>query len=179
MIIMTILSIMVFSISNMLTLLLPLFIKNNLLGTSELYGYAESIWSTGALISSIALTILLGSKFILVKWAIYCLLLLSSIFTSIPLIHSSNSLIVACFIMGTLFSITKILIEGHVLTICPNELICRVRNFTSTFTSLVGLIIFITPRFFIIENVTLYFLLYGGIMLTASIILILSKHKLS
>lgn len=133
-----------FSAGQLANALLPAFIRDDIGGASDLYGIVDAAWSVGGIASALLIAeALKRSPLRLAEfWSLAGLGLATTIF---GLLHAPLHLVLAHAAMGAGFSMTKVLCDGRLLQICPENMIGRARTQVQALTSLFGLLMYLSP----------------------------------
>lgn len=166
-----------FSAAQITNLLLPTFVYQEIGGDSLLYGYAESAWATGGLISSLGVALVLR-KYKMNYSEIAALFLLGTTACTFSVASESTPIFLAkLLLMGFFFSVTKLLCDGNLLKLCPENMMGRVRTATSSIISLFGVMIYLSPTFYMGDvSAISYYFGWGVITIIFSCIMF-SIHK--
>lgn len=154
---------LLFSVTQMTNLLVPVFVQNNLEGGSEVYGLLEASWAAGgaallALASLRKKALGLGALENLLLAAIGVLMIVFALSRNI-------ALVVALYAMlGGLFSLGRALCEGRLLALAKPEEVGRIRSASVMMTSAAGLVIFLLPTIMRNEDVIVYYCSWGVIL---------------
>lgn len=154
---------LLFSVTQMTNLLVPVFVQNNLEGGSEVYGLLEASWAAGgaallALASLQKKALGLGALENLLLAAIGVLMIVFALSRNI-------ALVVALYAMlGGLFSLGRALCEGRLLALAKPEEVGRIRSASVMMTSAAGLVIFLLPTIMRNEDVIVYYCSWGVIL---------------
>lgn len=136
---------------------LPVFIKLEINGNSNLFGLCEMSWAAGGIMSTLMLSYLL-TKFKLDWLPLFALFGLGFTMLLLGRLHYTSMILLTCMMIGILFNIARTLSDANLLTSCPSELIGRVRSNIIALTNLIGIIIYSIP---IIAHAILPSTLYG------------------
>jgi MFS family permease len=149
-----------FSVGQASNAVLSGFVRNEINASSDLFGIIDASWSIGGIGSALLVSIALkthkmrNSEYI-------CAVLLGAMTVVFSFLSNSVLLIGVFCVMGMLFSATKVLCDGRILEICPNELVGRVRGNMQSMISLLGLIIYLLPTLLGLESARVIYAVWG------------------
>ncbi|MCW2107112.1 UNVERIFIED_ORG: MFS family permease [Rahnella aquatilis] len=159
-----------FSFGQIVNVLLAPFIKVERGLPGGVYGSMDSLWSIGGVIASfLAYKISLKRK--IKKPIILSFFIMSMsmfVFHLQPLLWPCY---IAVGIAGAAFSIVKVILDGMLLEICPDDVIGRVRSNIQSGISAGGCIIFLITSLLGSLSPSLLFMIFGGAMFIFSILL--------
>jgi DHA3 family macrolide efflux protein-like MFS transporter len=123
---------------------LPAFIKLELGDGSNLFGLCEALWALGGITAAMMLTALINHYHL--NWLpLASLTCLGFLMIGFAQLNNPSLILLACLIMGALFSISRTLADANVLSLCSHEMIGRVRSNIMAITSSIGIIIYTIP----------------------------------
>jgi hypothetical protein len=158
-----IISVSAYAVGQISNAVLPGYIEQVLSLSAWHFGVVDSMWSLGAF--GTALAIARSETLKDRPWlARFGLVLMAGSFVVLSVIHSYLITIVMFLAMGLGFSVSKILSDSYLLVSVPNHYFGRVRSNLSTFTSLMGILIYALPSVW--SNATIQdILLLGSVLL--------------
>jgi hypothetical protein len=158
-----------FSVAQMTNVLIPGFVHGDLSEGSEVYGLLEMSWSVGGgAILFLAIFKKFSTKNSNLESYLLCFLGISMIIFS-----SLRSVPIIAFfyaIMGGLFSLTKALFDGKILTFCSENMIGRIRAASSMLINLTGMFIYLIPSIIEISKVSGMYAAWGVITFLSGLI---------
>ncbi|QAB01136.1 MULTISPECIES: MFS transporter [Agrobacterium tumefaciens complex] len=158
-----IISVSAYAVGQISNSVLPGYIEQVLSLSAWHFGVVDSMWSLGAF--GTALAIARSETLKDRPWlARFGLVVMAGSFVVLSVIHSFLITIVMFLAMGLGFSVSKILSDSYLLVSVPNQYFGRVRSNLSTFTSLMGILIYALPSVW--SNATVQaILLFGSVLL--------------
>lgn len=158
-----IISVSAYAVGQISNSVLPGYIEQVLSLSAWHFGVVDSMWSLGAFGTALAIARSDTPKDR--PWlARFGLVVMAGSFVVLSVIHSFLITIVMFLAMGLGFSVSKILSDSYLLVSVPNQYFGRVRSNLSTFTSLMGILIYALPSVW--SNATVQdILLFGSVLL--------------
>lgn len=168
---------LLYSVGQMTNLVVPEFVRTILGGGSETYGILEMSWSVGGVVVLAVATwrhkviSKNGTEFIIL------LVLGATMFMFGCALNVAVALPLYA-LMGALFSLGRAVCDGRILSIVEPVFVGRVRAVTSILTSVVGMIVYISPNLIQARWISSYYQLWGlAILITGLVFYGMSRKR--
>ena len=166
-----------FSVAQLTNTLVPSFVMNDLKMNSSSYGALEASWAEGGTLVLLFVRRLSGSASSH-RSELTFLGLTGVVMVLFALNRTIEIAFVLYFVLGALFSITRTLANGHLMTETENGVVGRVAAIGQLLTNLIGAGIFSLPWFISTSTVTNVYVSWGAVMLTiTAVTLVLSRRR--
>lgn len=160
-----------FSVGQLSNVLLPSFVKDDLGGDSRLYGILDALWAVGG----VAAALLAARYFRFRGFAhveYFSAILLGLLTAALWAIDHPVPLMAAYLLLGSLFSITKVVCDGRILETCPDHVVGRVRTHVQSLISVSGLAIYLSPSVLPISDASGSYLVWGIVVVASASMLL-------
>lgn len=135
------------SVGQLSNVLLPAFVRDDLGGDAAVFGWIDALWSVGGILSAAATAHVLGRRRghgapAAAALAAAVLGALTAAVAAAP-----GTIVVAglYLAMGAAFSLTRVLCDGRMIALCPEDRIGRIRAQSQSLNSAMGLLVYGLP----------------------------------
>ena len=156
-----------FSVGQLSNVLLPSFVRDDLGGDARLFGIVDALWSVGGVAAALAAARFLRA-YKLAHIEFHAAILLGLVTMSLWVVTHPVVLMIAYFLLGSLFSISRVVCDGRILEICPEAVVGRVRTHIQSLISVAGLVIYLSPTLLPIESAATSYLVWGAVVMVAA-----------
>lgn len=160
---------LLFSVAQMTNVLLPGFVNNQLARGSDVYGLLETAWAVGGAASLLAAA-MMGSRLSgMRRLEFFMLCCIGGVMISFALSRSLVLLLILSALLGALFSMARAICNGRILLLARNDEIGRVRSASIMLTSLIGMVIYVSPSVIGHDNTVIYYCVWGVVIALAGL----------
>lgn len=154
---------LLFSVSQMTNVLVPGFVRDTLHRGSDVYGLLETAWAAGGGVT-LALAAIRSRSFSGGGREFIMLSLIGVLMIAFAFSRMVPILVALYASLGALFSLSRAICDGRILALARSEEIGRVRAAASMLTSLLGMMIYISPTVLGSDNTVQYYCVWGTVV---------------
>lgn len=168
-----------FSTGQLTNVLLPGFIKFDLGAGSDLYGLADAAWSVGGVLAALLVAQVMSVRKSALFWPSFMTIMLGISTVLFSMTTSLIGIVTLHAAMGACFSAGKVLADGKVLEVCPNDYVGRVRSNQQSLISVFGVVMYLSPTLLGMSSSKSLYQLWGAVVAMIAIGTLFFSLKLS